>query len=107
MIAAVYSEPQVAQVGQLRGDGIETVQVGYRASLKGHLFSPGAAFVKLAYEEGSGALTGGTAVGLHAADILAPVMVAIHVGMPVQDFAALYAAHPTLSELAFAAARLA
>jgi pyruvate/2-oxoglutarate dehydrogenase complex dihydrolipoamide dehydrogenase (E3) component len=71
VIAAVYSEPQVAQVGQLSGEGIETVAVGH-----------------------------------HAADVLAPVMVAIHAGMTVAEFAALYAAHPTMSELAFAAARI-
>ena len=121
VIAAVYSEPQVAQVGQLSGDGIETVRVAYGASLKGHLLPVGEAFVKLAYvgagtefggnasaEPGrSGRLVGAVAVGDHAADVLAPVMVAIHTGMTIQDFAALYAAHPTLSELAFVAARAA
>jgi dihydrolipoamide dehydrogenase len=105
VIAAAYSEPQVAQIGQLSGEGIATVKVAYGASLKSHLVSQGEAFVKLAYVGESGRLVGGTAVGHHAADVLAPVMVAIHAGMTVQDFAALYAAHPTLSELAFAAAR--
>ncbi|MBE2224502.1 MAG: NAD(P)/FAD-dependent oxidoreductase [Anaerolineae bacterium] len=123
VIAAVYSEPQVAQVGQLSGDGIETVRVPFSASLKGHLLPQGEAFVKLAYvgenastEPGlsagtelgrSGRLVGAAAVGHHAADVLAPVMVAIQAGMTVQELAALYAAHPTLSELAFAAARAA
>ena len=105
VIAAVYSEPQVAQVGQLSGEGIETVRVAYGASLKGHLLPVGEAFVKLAYVGENGRLVGAVAVGHHAADVLAPVMVAIHAGMTVRDFAALYAAHPTLSELAFAAAR--
>ncbi len=121
VIAAVYSEPQVAQIGQLSGDGIETVRVAYGASLKGHLLPVGESFVKLAYVGGNtstelernagtepgrnGRLVGAVAVGHHAADVLAPVMVAIHAGMTVQDFSALYAAHPTLTELAFAAAR--
>ncbi len=105
VIAAAYSEPQVAQIGQLSGDGIETVRVPFTASLKGLLLPQGDAFVKLAYETESGCLVGGTAVGDHAADVLAPVMVAIHAGMTIQDFAALYAANPTLSELAFMAAR--
>lgn len=105
VIAAVYSEPQVAQVGQLSGDGIETIRVAYGASLKAHLLPVGESFVKLAYEKESGVITGAVAVGHHAADVLAPVMVAIHAGMTVRDFAALYAAHPTLSELAFTAAR--
>ena len=107
VITAVYSEPQVAQIGQLSGDGIETVRVAYRASLKGHLLPPDEAFVKLAYGGENGRLTGAVAVGHQAADLLAPVMVAIHAGMTVQAFATLYAAHPTLSELTFAAARAA
>ena len=113
VIAAVYSEPQVAQVGQLSGDGIETIRVPYGSSLKAHLVPVGEAFLKLAYmgagtELGrKGRLVGAVAVGDHAADVLAPVMVAIHAGMTVKDFAALYAAHPTMSELAFAAARAA
>lgn len=105
VIAAVYSEPQVAQVGQLSGESIETIRVSYNASLKSHLVAQGEAFVKLAYEKENDVLVGATAVGDHAADMLTPVMVAIHAGMTVQAFAALYAAHPTLSELAFAAAR--
>ena len=105
MIGAVYAQPQVAQIGRLNGDGIETVRVLFHASLKGQLLPQGDAFVKLAYVGENGRLTGAVAVGHHAADVLAPVMVAIHAQMTVQDFAALYAAHPTMSELAFTAVR--
>lgn len=105
VIGAVYAEPQVAQIGVLTGDGIETVGVPFAASLKGQLLAQEDAFVKLAYEGGDGRLTGAVAVGHHAADLLAPVMVAIHTGMTLREFAALYAAYPTLSELPFSAAR--
>lgn len=40
-------------------------------------------------------------------DVLAPVALAIQVGATLDDLAAIFAAHPTLSELAFAAARAA
>jgi dihydrolipoamide dehydrogenase len=46
-------------------------------------------------------------VGPHAADALAPVAVALQANLTVGDLAALYGAHPTVSELAFLAARLA
>lgn len=107
VIGAVYSEPQVAQVGRLQGNNIRTVRALFSASLKAQLFFQEEAFVKLAYAEENGRLTGAAAVGSQAADVLAPVMVAIHAGMTITDFAALYAAHPTLSELAFTAARMA
>ena len=61
-------------------------------------------FVELAYDQ-SGKITGGTAVGPHAGDVLAPVALAVQVGASINDMAAIFAAHPTLSELAFAAAR--
>ena len=105
VIGAVYAEPQVAQMGTLTGEGIETVRVPFAASLKGQLLAQQDAFVKLAYEGGNGRLTGAVAVGQHAADVLAPVMVALHTGMTLREFAALYAAYPTLSELPFSAAR--
>lgn len=107
VIGAVYAEPQVAQVGVLQGEGLKTVSVPFSASLKSHLLPDEEAFVKLAYAEENGRLTGAVAIGPHAADVLAPVMVALHAGLAVSDLAALYAAHPTLSELAFAAARVA
>ena len=102
VVAAVYSDPEVAQVGQL--DGFGSKRVGYNAGLKAHLLGEPDGFVELVYDE-SGRVTGGLAVGSHAGDLLAPVALAIQVGATVADLAAIYAAHPTLSELAFAAAR--
>ncbi|MCA9970655.1 MAG: NAD(P)/FAD-dependent oxidoreductase, partial [Anaerolineales bacterium] len=104
VIHAIYSDPQVAQVGTLTGPGVRVASVPYAAGLKAHLAPEAEGFVKLA-ADAAGRLVGGTAVGTHAADLLAPVAVAIHTGMAAADFAALYAAHPTVSELAFAAAR--
>lgn len=46
-----------------------------------------------------------SAVGAHAADILAPVALGLRLGARLDDLAALFAAHPGLAELTFAAAR--
>jgi pyruvate/2-oxoglutarate dehydrogenase complex dihydrolipoamide dehydrogenase (E3) component len=66
----------------------------------------GEGFLALAYSDDR-RLLGGVAVGPRAADVLAPVAMAIHMSAALDDLAAVYSAHPTISELAFTAARLA
>ena len=60
--------------------------------------------MQLAYDH-QRRVVGGLAVGAHAADVLAPIALAIQVSASVDDLALLYGAHPTVSELAFMAAR--
>lgn len=105
IIAAIYTEPQAAQVGALSGDNVKTSRVAYAASMKSHLLPEGAGFVKLAYDGHTNRILGAVAVGHHAADVIAPTAVAIRAGLTMQEFGALYGAHPTFSELAFAVAR--
>lgn len=105
VIGAIYTEPQVAQVGVLSGDNVKTSQVAYAASMKSHLLPESAGFVKLAYDANDKRILGAVAVGQHAADVIAPAAVAIRAGLTTQEFGVLYGAHPTFSELAFAAAR--
>lgn len=102
VIAAIYTEPQVAQVGSLAGSA---VKLPYAANMKAHLLPEGDGFVKLAYDGENGRILGGAAAGPHAADVLAPVAVAVQAEMNSHQFGALYGAHPTITELAFAAAR--
>jgi len=106
VVHAIYSEPQVAQVGQLQnGDGLlKTVKLPYRRVLKAHLLADGAGFIKLAYNPLNREIKGALAAGFHAADLLAPVALAIQLKASLDDLAVLGAAHPTISELAFLAA---
>lgn len=110
IIHAVYSDPEVAQLGSLEGlpATLQRVRVPYAAGLKGHL-SPGAGagWVELSYEPASGQIRGALAVGAHAADVLAPVALAVQLGAGLAHLAPVFAAHPALSELAFIAARAA
>lgn len=103
-IAATYTEPQVAQVGVVEGTEITTVRVPFSDNLKANLLPESTGFVELAYAPDR-RITGGVAIGPHAADVLAPVALAIQQGASLDDLASLYGAHPTVSELAFAAAR--
>jgi dihydrolipoamide dehydrogenase len=107
VVSAVYSEPQVAQVGVVDGGapGIEQVHVPFSVSLKAHLLAESEGFVELFYQAQTGSVVGGVAGGPHAAEVLAPIAVAIQLGATIEDLAAAGSANPTLSELAFLAAR--
>lgn len=107
MIEAVYSDPQVAQVGLSHGDAgpVREVRMGYDALLKAALLDETEGFIKLRADAGDGSLLGATAVGAHAADLLAPVAMGLHLGARLDGLATLFAAHPGLAELAFSAAR--
>jgi dihydrolipoamide dehydrogenase len=104
VIAAIYTEPQVAQVGVVADEGIETAEIPFDSALKTHLLPEPEGFVRLAYDR-ERRVVGGLAVGAHAADVLAPIALAIQLSASVDDLASLYAGHPTVSELAFMAAR--
>jgi len=104
VIAAIYTEPQAAQIGTMQGDDLQTVRVPFAAALKTHLQPEHDGFVELA-SDSEGRLVGGLAVGPHAADALAPVAVAIQLHAKLSDLASLYGAHPTISELPFMAMR--
>jgi pyruvate/2-oxoglutarate dehydrogenase complex dihydrolipoamide dehydrogenase (E3) component len=102
LIQPVYTEPQVAQVGDVSGE--RSVRAPFRQSLKSHLLSEGDGYLQLYYDK-DGRVLGAVAVGPHAADVLSPVAVSIRLGGSLGDLADLYAAYPSLSELSFIAAR--
>ncbi|GAB4442072.1 MAG: NAD(P)/FAD-dependent oxidoreductase [Anaerolineae bacterium] len=104
VVHAIYTEPQVAEVGRVQGDDLHRVRVNFGHSLKSHLQPEGDGFAELAFDAGR-RITGAVAVGPHAADVLSPVAVAIQLYATLDDIAPIFVAHPTLSELVFAAAR--
>lgn len=105
ILLATYTDPQVAQIGKLSGSDIATRRVSYDVSLKARLLPDAEGFVEIAYNQSGGRICGGLAVGNHAADVLAPLAVALVAGMTLDQLAATYVAHPALSELVFLAAR--
>lgn len=111
IVEAVYTEPQLAQVGLsgvgagTHGRAIRQLQTTYGSSLKASLLGEHEGFVRLLADAKDGTLLGATAAGAHAADILAPVALALRLGARMDDLAAVFAAHPGVGELVFAAAR--
>jgi dihydrolipoamide dehydrogenase len=106
LIMPVYTEPQVAQIGDLRrGTGIVTKRISFKKSLKAHIMMERNGFLELFYNEQDGRILGAVAVGPHAADVLSPLAIAIQFKGHIDQLAAVYAAYPSLSELPFVAAR--
>ncbi len=106
VVAAVYTEPQVAQVGRVDDSpDAASITLPLAEGLRAHLLPHGDGFVKLVYRPDSGILLGGLAVGPHAAELLTPLAVALEQGMAVHRLAGLFPSHPTLGEVLFQAAR--
>jgi dihydrolipoamide dehydrogenase len=106
-VHAVYSNPEVAQVGDVTaGDGdLGRERVPFAAGLKAHLLHHGEGWLELTYEPAGGLVRVAVAVGQHAADVLAPVALAIQLRATVEQLGGVFGAHPARSELAFIAAR--
>ncbi|MFN2137560.1 MAG: NAD(P)/FAD-dependent oxidoreductase, partial [Candidatus Promineifilaceae bacterium] len=106
LIQPVYTFPQVAQVGDMDGgDDHMVTRIRFTQTLKSYLLPDGEGFLDLSYDSKDGRVLGAVAVGPHAADVLSPVALAIRLHGRIDDMAAVFAGYPSLSELAFIAAR--
>jgi dihydrolipoamide dehydrogenase len=114
-IYAIYTDPQVAMVGRMtdRGQALQKVRVPFDICLRAHLCLPERSgdeggFIEVAYTANAPRrITGALAVCPEAAEILAPLAVAIRAGMTVEELAGVIPGHPTYSELAILAVRMA
>ena len=106
VVQVTYTEPQAAQLGDTRVmEGVKSVRVPFSAALKAHLMQASDGFLEIFYNESDLRLRGAMALGSHAADVLTPLAIALQLHATVDQVAEIYAPHPTLSELAFIAAR--
>ena len=110
MVEAVYTDPEVAQIGRRdtgadAGGGIQVLRLPNATNLKAVLSGETRGFVKLVADAASGAVLGASAVGAHAADVLAPLALGIRLKARLDDLASSFAAHPGLAESLYAAAR--
>jgi dihydrolipoamide dehydrogenase len=108
IIEAVYTDPQIAQVGlteersQERGGTVRVLRRGYEALLKTVLLEETEGFVQLVADAEDGTLLGASAVGPHAVDVLTPLALGLRPDVRREDLAALLPGHPGFSELGFA-----
>lgn len=116
-VMAIYTEPQIAMVGRMadRSGALHKVRVPFGACLRAHLMDlegtdrqtvTEGCFVEIAYDV-ERRVMGALGVCPEAAEILTPLALAIRAGLTLDTLASVYAAHPTFSELAILAARMA
>jgi dihydrolipoamide dehydrogenase len=112
VVNAVYSEPQVAMVGEVSGlysptpaRRIQRVRIPFHAALHSLVHTSAEGWLELFYAEHGGEVVGAWAVGEDAADALSSVALAIGAGASVAAMALVAPAVPTSSELPFLAAR--
>ena len=116
-VMAIYTEPQIAMVGRMndRSGALQKVRVPFSTCLRAHLLDaeetggdgvPEGCFIEIAYDA-ERQVMGALGVCPEAAEILTPLAVAIRAGLTLDVLASVYAAHPTFTELAILAARMA
>ena len=107
--SAVFTVPEAAMVGQteeqLEQAGIEyqTHKAFYRANGKALAMETDDGFVKL-LTDAEGHILGTHILGAHASDLIHEATLAMQLGATIHDIADTIHAHPSLSEILFAAA---
>ncbi|MBN1540747.1 NAD(P)/FAD-dependent oxidoreductase [candidate division KSB1 bacterium] len=105
IVEAVYTEPQVAQVGltlkhaNQQGIEVEAREVEYSSILKTVVNRQQEGWLRLFLEPHSQKVLGATAIGAHAADLMTTVAMALRAGLSVNALSQVAAANPTISEL--------
>ena len=104
--AAVFTDPQVASVGKLEGEGVVVGRydiVGGRLSTYERPRRPG--FVKLAADRARRVLVGAIAVGPEAGEWLGQLTLAVRAEVPLDVLLDTIQPYPTFSEAIFSAAQ--
>jgi len=105
IVLTFMERPQVAKLGRLTTEGAYgSVTAALTEGLAAHIHETPEGFLTLAWDQ-AGRIAGALAVAPTAADMLAPVAIAMRMGMRLEDLASSYGPHPSLSELAALAAR--
>jgi pyruvate/2-oxoglutarate dehydrogenase complex dihydrolipoamide dehydrogenase (E3) component len=102
--AAVFTDPQVASVGRMDGEGVVTARyeiVGGRLSTYERPRRPG--FVKVAADRGQRVLVGAVAVGPEAGEWLGQLTLAVRAQVPIDVLLDTIQPYPTFSEAIFSA----
>ncbi len=103
IIAAVYTDPALAQVGTLKGRDIRTWLLPYSHAVMSHICNS-EGWVKIALN-GQGDLCGAAALGPEAAEVITPAILIMQGAMSPESCKALFPANPTYGEIFFEALR--
>jgi dihydrolipoamide dehydrogenase len=104
-IEAVYTHPQVAHIGPVSElgsqapEGVHLIRKGYDEIMLPQIHQSDSGMVKLWVDASSGEIRGASAFGEKAAEVLAPVQLAMQHGLSYEALTAAPYAHPTLTEI--------
>ncbi|GEM_PF-2700374 len=97
---AVYTDPPVAQVGDMSPDlDASFVLKRYDGLLKAHILGETEGLLKVKVDSKTGLIRGAAAFGAHAVDIISIFQVAIHHNIPWRRLHMVPMPHPSMSEL--------
>ena len=108
LIEAVYTQPQLAQIGSVPGDSTTTQVPGeelrierrsYERLTLSHIHTEVTPGEIKAWVTSSGKIAAAAAIGENAADVLAPVQLAMHHGIAWNELVRTPFAYPTLTEV--------
>jgi dihydrolipoamide dehydrogenase len=105
LVEAIYSEPQVAQVGLTEtaawaaGQAVRTMRKTYSQVLKPVIAGEKEGFFKLLIEPNSRRILGGAAVGTQAVDLINMISLAVMQGLSLDLLTGWFPAYPSLAEL--------
>lgn len=108
-VEAVYSDPQVAQVGLSEAEArhlgrtIQVLRADWDQALKAHLIGHMQGVLKLVVDAENGRLLGAAALGNHAVEVINALSLALQAGATLAHLAQWAPAYPTLGDLVRAA----
>ncbi len=101
IIEAVYTQPQVAQIGDMQlSSTSKWIEKPLSTLLKANLLGETAGMLKIKVDKRSGRIEGAAGVGLYMTEILAAIQIAMNAGVPYDRLSSIPLAHPSLTELA-------
>ena len=107
----VFTEPEVAWVGLCESDaarqGIKAAAsvYDYRTDARAQIFDDTNGFIRLVFSSGTGRLIGAQVAGMDAAQVIAPLSLAVHLQATAESLRSMAFPHPMIAEGINTAAR--
>ena len=102
--SAIFTEPEIADVGLAEGDAfavgrkIRVTKVPFSSTPKALINNDWRGFVKIISDPATGVVLGGSIVGLHAAELISVIAIAVTANLKVTDIVESLLVHPALAE---------
>lgn len=100
IIEAVYTQPQLAQIGDMTlKEDSEIIIKSYSNLLKSSMLGETSGFLKININKHSGKIEGASGFGLNITEVMGFLQIAMHLGISYEQLRQMPLAHPTVGEL--------